>query len=86
MEEEQIVKSQLQPIVGGEIALLMIFEGGQSILYCEFSWFFHSIPVSIFKYNIRDFIGECYRADIEGNRWALNGYQGKGRDHCLGGT
>lgn len=32
MEEEQIVQSQLQPNMHGKIALLMIFEGGQSIL------------------------------------------------------
>lgn len=37
MEEEQIVKSQLQLNVGGKIALLMIFEGGQNILYCKLS-------------------------------------------------
>lgn len=49
MEEEQIVQSQLQPNVGGKIVLLVLFEGGQNILYCKFSWFFHSISVSIFK-------------------------------------
>lgn len=32
MEEEQIVQSQLYPNVDGKIALLTIFEGGQSIL------------------------------------------------------